>query len=99
MPPEEQKKLFSSDVANRNEANAYKIIVCELKKWSTDGKLPVPDCLYADENCIVLQDLSADYGPVDKFSGGYSFQQCTKILEVRKPIRALLQGKSDVRFF
>lgn len=57
-------------------------IVPELKKWSFDGSLPLPDCLYADDNVIVLEHLE-DYKPLEYSRGGLTLEECTKVLEVR----------------
>ncbi|XP_017768388.1 PREDICTED: uncharacterized protein LOC108556693 [Nicrophorus vespilloides] len=65
-----------------NEMIAYNKILPELKKYTVDGELPVPDCIYANESATALEDLCPEgYETVDRFIG-FSVQQIEDILRV-----------------
>lgn len=76
-----QAEIYKSKIALVNEKNAYNVIIPALTKYAVDGILPVPKCIQAMDNHILLEDLSLQgYSTIDKSEGGLSVDQCTSVV-------------------
>lgn len=90
MPNPEQHHLYRSDLAMMNEMQAYRRIIPALEVHAT-GHLPFANCIYAEGDLIVLEDLSLDkFEPNTNTKMEFTLEQCGIVLKVNKVSKCFL---------
>lgn len=75
------QEAYNSNEIFLNEVIAYNEIIPTLKKFSK-LKLPIGDCLYADKDLIVLEDLAAKDFAMRRNEVSMSIDQCVAVVKV-----------------
>lgn len=76
-----QEAYKSNDIFT-NEVIAYNEIIPTLKKYSK-LTLPLADCLHADEEVIILQDLTVEQYEMNRNQISMSIEECLAVIQVR----------------
>ncbi|KAF2888318.1 hypothetical protein ILUMI_17855 [Ignelater luminosus] len=88
LPNPEQHHLYRSNLAMMNEMQAYRRIIPALQQHTT-GHLPVANCIYAEEDLIMLEDLSLDeFKPNKNKNVGFTLVQCEVVLKALAKLHA-----------